>query len=179
VGFLLLDRLAEENEIAFSHRKWKSLYGRGKIGAEEVILAKPQTYMNLSGEAVRQLLQFFQISPENLIVVHDDLDLPFGKVRIRLRGGHGGHKGIQSILEALKNSGFIRLKIGIGRPEDPGKDPADYVLEPLTGEKKEELKDMIQRNVKALEVLLREGPEKAMNRFHKDSKERGAGSRED
>jgi PTH1 family peptidyl-tRNA hydrolase len=179
VGFLLLDGLAKKHGIEVTRRGMKSLYGRGRIGPEEVILAKPQTFMNLSGEAARRLLQFFKVPPENLVVLHDDLDLPAGKLRVRTRGGPGGHKGIQSIIEALGNDGFVRFKMGIGRPETPGQDSADFVLEPLAGGEREEFKKRVEEHLEALEVLILEGPQKAMNRFHKDSEERGAGSRED
>lgn len=168
VGFLLLDCLAKRHGIEISRRGMNSLYGRGRIGAQEAILAKPQTFMNLSGEAAQRLLHFFKIEPQDAIVLHDDLDLPWGKVRIRLRGGDGGHKGIRSIMEALGTGGFVRFKIGIGRPERASQDPADFVLEPLTGEKREEFKGMIERNAEALETLILEGPQAAMNRFHKD-----------
>jgi len=171
VGFLLLDGLAKKQGIEISRRGLKSLYGRGRIGTEEVILAKPQTFMNLSGEAAQRLLQFFKIPPENLIVLHDDLDLPMGKPRIRLRGGHGGHKGIRSIVEALGNDGFIRFKMGIGRPGRPGQDPADFVLEPLAEGEREGFKKMIEENLEALEILILEGPRAAMDRFHKNSEE--------
>ena len=168
VGFLLVERLAEKYGIDLAKRGLKSTYGRGKIGQEEVILAKPQTFMNLSGEAVQRLLHFFKIPSEDLIVLHDDLDLPFGKIRIRLRGGHGGHKGIRSIIETLRFDGFVRFKLGIGRPDKIGQDPADFVLEPLSRGEREEFKEMINRNTEAVEALLLEGPQEAMNRFHKD-----------
>lgn len=166
VGFLLLDCLAKRHRIEISRRGMKSLYGRGRIGSEEIILAKPQTFMNLSGEAAQRLLQFFKLKPEKVIVLHDDLDLSWGQVRVRVRGGDGGHKGIRSIIEALGNEGFVRFKIGIGRPERTSQDPADFVLEPMTGEKREELKEMIEGNAEALETLILEGPQQAMNKFH-------------
>jgi PTH1 family peptidyl-tRNA hydrolase len=166
MGFWLVERFAKELGSDLSRRGFLSVYGRGKIANEEVILAKPLTYMNLSGEAVRRLLHFFKVPPENLVVLHDDLDLPFGKIRIRLRGGHGGHQGVKSIVEALGNDGFVRLKVGIGRPSDPSRDPADYVLEPLSGGEKEEFKTAVERALEALEVLFREGPQAAMDRFH-------------
>jgi PTH1 family peptidyl-tRNA hydrolase len=168
VGFLLLDGLANKHRIEVTRRGMKSYYGRGRIGSEEVILAKPQTFMNLSGEAARRLLQFFKIPTENLVVLHDDLDLPWGRLRIRVRGSHGGHKGIESIIETLADDGFVRFKMGIGRPGRPGQDPADFVLEPLVGGEKEEFKKMVEGHVEALEILILEGPQKAMNLFHKD-----------
>jgi len=168
MGFWLIEQFAKELGIDLSRRGFRSLYGRGKIGNEEVILAKPLTYMNLSGEAVRRLLHFFKVPPENLVVLHDDLDLPLGKIRIRLRGGHGGHQGVKSIVEALGNDGFFRLKVGIGRPADRRQDPADYVLEPLKGGEKEEFKAAVDRGLEAIKVLLQEGPQEAMERFHRD-----------
>jgi PTH1 family peptidyl-tRNA hydrolase len=166
MGFWLVERFAKELGIDLSRRGFLSVYGRGKSGSEEVVLAQPLTFMNLSGEAVRRLLHFFKVPPENLVVLHDDLDLPCGKIRIRLRGGHGGHQGVKSIVEALGNDGFIRLKMGIGRPADRSYDPADYVLEPLDGGEKEELKAAVERALEALEILFREGPQAAMDRFH-------------
>jgi PTH1 family peptidyl-tRNA hydrolase len=174
VGFLLVELLAEKNGIDLTKRGLKSIYGRGKIGRQDVILAKPQTFMNLSGEAVQRLLRFFKIPPEDLIVLHDDLDLPFGKIRIRLQGGAGGHKGIKSIIESLGVDVFVRFKVGIGRPGKAGQDPADFVLEPLSGGEREELKEMVNRNAEAVEILLLEGPQEAMNRFHKDGGDKDA-----
>lgn len=167
MGFWLIEHLAKRYEIDLSRRRFQSLYGQGRVGNQEVILAKPLTYMNLSGEAVRRLLHFFQIPPEKLIILHDDLDLPWGKMRIRLRGGHGGHKGVKSIIETLGDDGFIRFKVGIGRPSGWFQDPTDYVLEPLTGEKREEFKKVIERGVQGVEILLREGPQAAMAMFPK------------
>jgi PTH1 family peptidyl-tRNA hydrolase len=168
MGFWLIEQFAKELGIDLSRRGFRSLYGRGKVGKEEVILAKPLTYMNLSGEAVRRLLHFFKVPPENLVVLHDDLDLPLGKIRIRLRGGHGGHQGVKSIVEALGDDGFLRLKVGIGRPADRSQDPADYVLEPLSGGEKIEFKAAVEGGLQAIDVLLREGPQAAMERFHRD-----------
>ena len=171
-GFLLIDCLAQKHGIELSKRGLKSVYGRGKIGGEEVLLAKPQTFMNLSGEAVSRLLRFFKVPPENLIVLHDDLDLAWGAIRIRLRGGHGGHKGIKSILEALGGfDQFVRCKVGIGRPGNPRQDPADFVLEPLGGNEREDFKELMGRGAEAVEVILREGPQEAMNRYHKSSED--------
>ncbi len=170
VGFLLVERLAEKNGIDISKKGLKSIYGRGRIGQEDVILAKPQTFMNLSGEAVDRLLRFFKVAPQDLVVLHDDLDLPWGKIRIRLRGGHGGHKGIKSIIEALGDDGFTRVKVGIGRPDKTGQEPADYVLEPVRGAEREEFRDTISRAAEAMEVLLLEGPQEAMNKYHKNVK---------
>jgi peptidyl-tRNA hydrolase, PTH1 family len=171
MGFWLVEELAKEEGIEVSRRGLNAFYGRGRIGRQEVILAKPQTYMNRSGEAVNQLLRFFKIPPEKLIVFHDDLDLPCGEIRIRLRGGHGGHQGVKSIITALGDDGFIRVKIGIGRPVHQNQDPADYVLEPVGGAVKAELQTAVARATQAVGVLLAQGPEEAMNRFHAASAE--------
>ena len=168
MGFWLVERLASQHGIDLSQRRFQSLYGRGKIGNEQVILAKPLTYMNLSGEAVCRLLRFFKIQPENLVVLHDDLDLPFGKIRIRLQGGHGGHQGVKSIVEAIGSAEFVRLKVGIGRPAGPSQDPADYVLEHLAGEERKEFKAVVDKGVQGVEILLSEGPSKAMERLHRE-----------
>ncbi len=167
MGFCLVDRLAENHGIGLSRRGFESVYGQGKIIKEKVILAKPLTFMNLSGEAVQRLLQFFKIQPESLIVLHDDLDLPWGKIRIRLRGGDGGHQGVRSICETLGTNEFVRLKVGIGRPREKNQDPSEYVLEPVKGKDREEFREAVQKGVEAVEVLLIEGPEEAMNHFHR------------
>ncbi len=169
MGFLVLDHLAKEEGIQLARRRFQSVFGQGRIGRRDVILAKPVTYMNLSGEAVARLLRFFRIQPEDLIIVHDDLDLPFGKIRIRLQGGHGGHQGVKSIIESLGHNEFIRVKMGIGRPGDPRQDPADYVLAPFSSEEREEVKDAAARGAEAVELLLSVGPQETMNRLHKDS----------
>jgi PTH1 family peptidyl-tRNA hydrolase len=171
LGFLLLDEMAREHRIPLGRRGLKSVYGRGRIARAEVILAKPQTYMNLSGEAVQRLLHFFKIPPQDLVVLHDDLDLPWGKIRIRIGGSSGGHRGIVSIHGTLGSEDFIRFKIGIGRPAAPGRDPADYVLDPLPEAEKEDLKAILKRGAEGVETLLSRGPQEAMNRFHKEKKE--------
>lgn len=171
LGFRLLDEIAREHRISLDRRGLKSVYGRGRIARGEVILAKPQTYMNLSGEAVQRLLHFYKIPLPELIVLHDDLDLPWGRIRIRVGGSSGGHRGILSIQETVGTEAFIRLKIGIGRPPFPGQDPADYVLTPLPEEKKDELEPILKRGREAVETVLARGPQEAMNRFHREEKE--------
>ena len=171
LGFLLLDELAREHQISLGRRGLKSVYGRGRIAGAEVILAKPQTFMNLSGEAVQRLLHFFKVPAENLIVLQDDLDLPWGKIRIRVGGSSGGHRGIQSIQEAIGSEAFIRFKFGIGRPAYPDRDPADYVLDPLQEDERSDLRAVLKRGAEAVEMLLSRGPQEAMNRFHKEKKE--------
>jgi len=144
------------------------LYGRGRVARADVILAKPQTFMNLSGEAVQRLLHFFKIPPQDLIVLQDDLDLPWGKIRIRLLGSSGGHRGVQSIQDAIGSGEFVRFKIGIGRPALPKQEPADYVLDPFEEGEKKEIKTILKRGREAIEVLLSRGPQEAMNRYHQE-----------
>ncbi len=168
MGFLVVDHLAKKEGIQLARRRFQAVFGQGKIAGEDVILAKPLTFMNLSGEAVTRLLRFFHIPPEDLIVIHDDLDMPFGKIRIRLQSGHGGHQGVKNIIENLGKKDFARVKIGIGRPGNLGRDPADYVLAPLTREEREEAQEAAAEAAEAVETLLSSGPEETMNRFHKD-----------
>ncbi len=166
IGFQIVDRLAERHHIPISSRRFKSLYGKGWIDVEEVILAKPMTYMNRSGEAVREALDFFHLSTEDLIIVHDDLDLPFGRLRFKRKGGDGGHQGVRSIVEALGKHNFLRLKVGIGRPP-VGIDPSEYVLSPFDEIEQSRLGKVISRGAEAIKVLLLEGIESAMNQFQR------------
>ena len=164
VGFQVVDRFALSKEIPISTRRFTAIYGKGSLDDEEIVLLKPLTYMNLSGEAVKKAAQAFRIPLEDLIVVHDDLDLSSGKLRFRQRGGDGGHQGIRSIIEALGGNGFLRLKIGIGRPPQ-GMDPADYVLTPLEEPERAHYSAIFSRAAESLTVLLLEGIEAAMSRF--------------
>ena len=166
VGFQALDRLAELKRIVIATRRFKSIYGRGRIDSQEVLLVKPHTFMNLSGEAVKRVVDFFGASPEDLIVVHDDLDLPLGKLRFKQKGGDGGHQGIRSIVETLGSNTFLRLKIGIGRPPE-GRDPADYVLEVLDKSERGDFDHVASWAAESLVILLLEGLPKAMSRFQR------------
>ena len=170
MGFWLIEEFAQAKGLSISRKGCHSLYGRGKVGFEDVILAKPQTFMNRSGEAVRALLSFLQMTPQDLLVLHDDLDLPPGKIRIRLRGSDGGHRGIRSIIEAIGSGNFLRVKMGIGRPADPHQDPVEFVLERIPMAEREIFQRMMERAVDALETLILEGPQKAMSRFHPEPK---------
>jgi PTH1 family peptidyl-tRNA hydrolase len=164
VGFQCLDRLAEAWDLSFSRRKHKALLAQGEIAGLEVILAKPQTFMNLSGEAVERLAHFYQVTPENILVIYDDLDLPVGKIRLRPEGGSGGHKGTKSIIEHLGTNGFCRLRVGIGRP--PHGDPVDYVLGDFTPDERIAIDEARERVVFAVELWLAEGIVVAMNRYN-------------
>ncbi|MBF0440501.1 MAG: aminoacyl-tRNA hydrolase [Oligoflexales bacterium] len=120
-GFLMLDEVARQFEINWSGEKFKGVVGRGEINGESCVLLKPMTYMNLSGQSVALALYFFKLAPEDLVVVHDDIDVPSCKVKARLGGGDGGHKGIKSIVNEIAYSNFYRIKLGVGRPEADSK----------------------------------------------------------
>jgi len=166
VGFQCLDRLAQAHGLAFQRRENKALLARGKIAGVEVLLAKPQTYVNLSGQAVERLARSYQVPLEDILVIYDDMDLPLGKIRLRPRGGAGGHKGVRSIIEHLGSRDFPRLRVGIGRP--PGRmDPVDYVLGDFTPEERPVIEEAYERAIAAVECWLREGIVEAMNRYNR------------
>jgi PTH1 family peptidyl-tRNA hydrolase len=162
----VVDRLAEANHILIRTKRLNTHYGTGQIESQEVVLAKPMTFMNRSGEAARRLLNFFQIGLEDLIVIHDDLDLPFGRIRFKRRGGDGGHQGVRSIIELMGGNNFLRLKVGIGRPPQ-GMDPAEYVLRDFDQSEESRLDEILALAAEALKVMLLEGLEAAMNRYQK------------
>lgn len=166
IGFQVIDRLAEINHILISTKRFKTLYGTGRIDFQKVILAKPMTFMNRSGEAVKKTIDFFQAGIEDLIIIHDDLDLPFGRLRFKQRGGDGGHQGVRSIIEVLGENNFIRLKVGIGRPPK-GMEAAEYVLNLFDEIEKTHIDEILTQASEALKVMLREGMQRAMNRFQK------------
>jgi len=164
VGFQCLDRLAEAWGLSFSRQKHKALLAQGQIAGLKVILAKPHTFMNLSGEAMERMARFYKVPPENILVIYDDLDLPVGRIRLRPEGGSGGHKGMQSIIEHLGSNGFPRLRVGIGRPTHG--DPVDYVLGDFTPDEQIAIDDAYERVVSAVELWLAEGIAAAMNRYN-------------
>jgi PTH1 family peptidyl-tRNA hydrolase len=173
VGFWCLNRLARRHGIAFSSRGRLATVGEGRLSGQPVILAKPRTFVNLSGRAVSHLLQRHRLSPEQLLVVYDDLDLPLGRVRLRGSGSHGGHRGMRSIVEAVGSQDFPRIRIGIGRPEvagEPTWEPeavVDYVLGPMTAEERRILDEAVAEASEAILCLLTEGVEAAMNRYNR------------
>ncbi len=168
IGFQVVDHFASLNHIAIGSRRFKALYGIGSIGVQSVVLAKPLTFMNLSGDSIRKIVDHFDVEMEDLIVVHDDLDLPLGRIRIKRRGGDGGHQGIRSIIESLGGNNFLRLKIGIGRPPK-GKEAAEYVLEPLDKAQRSEFEGILSPAAETLEVIILQGVDRAMNRIQKKS----------
>lgn len=164
-GFMLIDALAESAGIRVIHAKNRALTGDGTLYGMPAVLAKPHTFMNESGKAVASLVKAYRISPHELLVAHDDLDLPFGTMRMRVDGGSGGHKGIESISQALGTREYVRLRIGIGRP--PGNmDAADYVLENFDRQQMEELPFIMDLGISAVKTWITEGIEQAMNVYN-------------
>jgi PTH1 family peptidyl-tRNA hydrolase len=165
VGFMIVDALADKARIPIRRIAFRALVGKGILADERLILAKPQTYMNNSGEAVSPLVRFHKIPLDQILVVHDDLDLPFGTLRLRPSGGAGGQRGMSSIIAKLNSRDFARLRVGIGRP--PGRmDPADYVLHDFDPPEEEMLPEVLDKATGAVEMFLRFGIERAMNEFN-------------
>ncbi|WP_084666981.1 aminoacyl-tRNA hydrolase [Thermanaeromonas toyohensis] len=165
-GFMALDLLADELGINFTREKQGALIGTGQIEGRRVLLVKPLTFMNLSGQAVAGLARWYGIYPQDILVLLDDLDLPPGRLRIRPRGSSGGHKGLASVLEALGTEGVPRARIGIGRPP-PGKDVVEYVLEPFTNQEWEAVRPILIRAAEAARFWILSGDiEEVMNRYN-------------
>lgn len=173
-GFLVLDRLvARQQWLGFTKRQGKALITTGKLGQHDVLLAKPQTYMNLSGEAVGSLVRFYDIPLERLLVCVDDIDLPLGMLRIRPEGGSGGQGGLKSIIQHLGTEKFARLRVGIGRP--PGsKTAAGYVLKDFHPDERDLMETVFDDAAAALETFITAGLNAAMNRYNSKSKEKEA-----
>lgn len=161
VGFMLLDRVCQEHGFPPFKDKFKGSLSRGTVGGEDVVCLKPQTFMNVSGESVQPAMQFFKVSLDRLIVVHDELDLPFGTVRLKWAGGIAGHNGLRSIVGRCGGQDFARLRIGIGRPR--GATVERHVLSDFSSEERAELQDVLQRASAALEDTLQRGISDAMN----------------
>jgi PTH1 family peptidyl-tRNA hydrolase len=166
IGFKVLEKLASQLEVDLRQKSFNALWGKGKIANKNVILAMPQTYMNLSGNAVRQLHAFFKTNTSNLLVIHDDLDLSFGSVRLKTGGGNAGHKGLASIAEQLGSSDFMRVRLGIGKPADKSR-VEGYVLEPFNSEELSVLPEIIQTAAEAIEEIISSGMQVAMGKYHK------------
>ena len=164
IGFMVLEKLAAKLEVDLRQKSFNALWGKGKIASKNVILAMPQTYMNLSGNAVRQLHAFFKTEISNLIVIHDDLDLSFGSVRLKTGGGNAGHKGLASIEENLGSSEFMRIRLGIGKPVDKSRIEG-YVLEPFGKEELSVLPEIIQWAADAATEIVSSGMQTAIGNY--------------
>ncbi|MGB9640118.1 MAG: aminoacyl-tRNA hydrolase [Anaerolineales bacterium] len=165
IGFMVLNQFASQNGLTFNRLEHQAFILKIKFADSNVILAKPQTYMNLSGKSVAALLHFYKIPLSNLLVVYDDIDLPFGTLRLRPNGSSGGHKGMQSIIERLGTQEFARLRIGIGRPTGR-KEAANYVLEDFTSQEREHLPIIIDHAIHAILDTIQYGIDDAMNRHN-------------
>ncbi len=162
LGYMIIDRLEEELNIPLSINSFESLWGAGEFNGQGIVLVKPLTYVNASGRAVRNILKHFQLSEENLLVICDDLDLPLGKIRLRKKGGSGGHNGLNSIIEKLGTENFCRLRIGIGRPRGK-QSPANFVLSPFTRREWAKIEFILNQAVEVIKLIVGDGFEKAIS----------------
>ena len=165
IGFMVLEKIAAQWEVDLKQKSFDALWNRGKIAGINVLLAMPQTYMNLSGNAARKLLAYFKVDVSNLIVIHDDLDLPFGKLRLKTGGGDAGHKGLKSITTCLGSADFMRIRMGIGKPSDKSR-VEDYVLERFGSEEAAMLQQIIQLASEAATEIVLSGMQTAMVKYH-------------
>ena len=165
VGFEVIDVLADMLGTTVEEKKFKGCYGRGIIGGEKVLLLKPQTFMNLSGESIRAAADFYKVDPEHIIIIYDDISLDVGQLRIRKKGSAGGHNGIKNIIAHLGTQEFPRIKVGVG--DKPKKmDLADYVLSRFSKEDRAAMEDAFKEAAKAVEVMITDGMDTAMNQFN-------------
>ena len=165
-GFMAGDALAKKLGVSINRLRFKALTAAAEINGEKVLLMKPQTFMNLSGEAVGQAARFYKVAPEHVIVVSDEVSLPLGKLRVRMKGSAGGHNGLKSIIASLGSDAFPRVRIGVGAPPHPDYDMADWVLAVF---RNQDLEDMLAAAAQAAEAVITyvtDGPERAMNRFN-------------
>ena len=166
LGFLAIDRLAETAGIRVTRPECKALVGVGRVAGSQVLLAKPQTFMNLSGGSLEPLLTKYMLPPERLILIYDELALEWGSLRIRYKGSAGGHNGVSSVLRSVSNENFIRVRLGI-RPEHPLKDMKDYVLSKIRKAQTETLGSTLEQTLQAVETIITEGVEKAMTKHNR------------
>lgn len=165
VGFRCVERFAAVHGLSFSKRQKKARVALGTVDDHPLVLARPRTFMNKSGQAIAPLVRFYKIPLERVLLIYDDLDLPLGTTRLRPSGGSGGHRGVRSVIQQLGSQAFARLRIGIGRP--PGRmEPADYVLQDFSAEEEELLDEVLEQAVDAIEAWLDQGIEAAMSRYN-------------
>jgi len=166
VGFHVADALADRAGVRVSRVKYHALTAQAELGGQGVLLMKPTTYMNLSGEAVGEAARFYKLPPERVLVISDDVDLPLGKLRLRKSGSAGGHNGLKSIIQHLGTDRFPRLKVGVGGKPHPDYDMADWVLSGFHGEDAKTMDEAVERAAQAVECLLEHGMDKAMNQYN-------------
>lgn len=165
-GFMAADAMAKEKNVNINKARFKSLTATCDIGGESVLLMKPQTFMNLSGDAVAQAAKFYKIPPERVIVVSDEISLPIGKLRIRTKGSAGGHNGLKDIIAKLGTDAFPRIRIGVGAPPHPDYDMADWVLASFKNQDAEDMLAAAERAAQAAQCYITQGADRAMNRFN-------------
>ena len=165
-GFMAAEAMAKEKNLSINKLRFKALTAPCVIGDQSVLLMKPQTFMNLSGEAVRQAADFYKIAPEHIIVVSDEISLPIGKLRIRTKGSAGGHNGLKNIIAQLGTQDFPRIRIGVGAPPHPDYDMADWVLSSFKNQDAEDKKAAASRAAQAAQCYITQGPDRAMNLFN-------------
>ena len=166
MGFLVIDELAEREKIPVQRLKYKALTNTAVLGGQSVLLMKPTTYMNLSGEAVGEAARFYKIPPERVLVISDDVALPQGKLRVRRSGSAGGHNGLKNIISHLGSDQFPRIKVGVGGKPHPDHDMADWVLGKFTGQDRKVMEEAISRAADAVTLFLEQGPDQAMAKFN-------------
>jgi PTH1 family peptidyl-tRNA hydrolase len=165
-GFMAADAVEKKTGVTINRAKFKALTARCELGGESVLLMKPQTYMNLSGDAVIEAVRFYKLAPEDVLVICDDVSLPCGKLRFRTKGSAGGHNGLKSIIAQLGTDAFPRLKMGVGSPPHKDYDMADWVLGSFRNQDAEDIAKAAESAADAIEVFFRDGAEKAMNKFN-------------
>lgn len=166
VGFRVVDELAERCRVPVQKLKYRALTNTAEVGGHRVLLMKPVTYMNLSGEAAQEAAAFYKVPPERVLVVSDDVALPPGRLRIRKGGSAGGHNGLKNLIQHLGTDQFPRVRVGVGEKPHPDYDMADWVLGKLQGEDKKAVDAAVKRAADAVECLIREGPDRAMSRYN-------------
>ncbi len=164
-GFMVVDEVAEAFSISLVKRKFDTIFGRGSVDGVEVILIKPMAFMNLSGPPVLKIANYFKILCEDMLAIHDDIDLAFGRLKINEKGGDGGHKGVRSLMDAFGGGDFVRLRVGVGRPE-ARISAADYVLNGFSAKEKEVLDQITTKARDAVVTILCKGTKEGMNRFN-------------
>ena len=165
-GFMAADAFARKHDVRISRARFRALTATCSIGGQQVLLMKPQTYMNLSGEAVREAAQFYKVPADHVLVIYDDVSLPVGKLRVRPTGSAGGHNGIKNIIAHLGTQEFPRVKIGVGAPDGADKDMADHVLATPSQADRKILMESFEKAIQAAEVIIKNGCQKAMSQFN-------------
>ncbi len=164
IGFITIDQLAEKHNINVDKLKFKALVGEGRISDQKIVLIKPQTFMNLSGESIQEVMNFYKLPPENLIVIYDDIDIELGTLRIRKSGSAGTHNGMRSIVQHLNSQGFPRIRIGMGGPQKGNL--VDFVIGGFTKDEEKVLYDTVSTAIKAIECIVESGTDLAMNKYN-------------